>query len=88
MRRKRVQEKHDAPLARRVLPMGRQALQDGFRAVLQTEGFYDGMNGHSSAVQSITVNEAEQEYEIQTLNTLYHCNFDSLLFEDPVINFV
>lgn len=52
-----------------------------FGQFFNREGFYDGMNGHTSAVQSIRVNEAEQEYEIQTLNTLYHCSFDSLLFE-------
>ena len=52
-----------------------------FGQFFNREGFYDGMNGHSSVVQSITVNESEQEYEIQTMNTLYHCSFDSLLFE-------
>lgn len=44
-------------------------------------GLYDGLNGHSSEVKSVTINEEEEEYEIQTRNTLYHCSFDSLLFE-------
>ncbi|MCR5620565.1 MAG: hypothetical protein K6G18_01795 [Treponema sp.] len=44
-------------------------------------GFYEGMNGHSSEVMSVTINEEEEEYEIQTRNTLYHCSFDSLRFE-------
>ena len=44
-------------------------------------GLYDGLNGHSSEVMSVTITEDEEEYEIQTRNTLYHCSFDSLLFE-------
>lgn len=44
-------------------------------------GFFDGENGHTSIVQSIKINKAEKEYEIQTKNNLYHCSFDSLLFE-------
>lgn len=44
-------------------------------------GFYDGLKGYSSVVKSVTMNEEEEEYEIQTRNTLYHCSFDSLLFE-------
>lgn len=44
-------------------------------------GLYDGLNGHSSEVMSVTINEEEEEYEIQTRNTLYHCSFDSLRFE-------
>ena len=44
-------------------------------------GLYDGLNGHSSEVMSVKINEEEEEYEIQTRNTLYHCSFDTLLFE-------
>ena len=44
-------------------------------------GFYEGMNGHTSIVQSIKINQEEKEYEIQTKNNLYHCSFDSCFFE-------
>lgn len=44
-------------------------------------GLYDGLNGHSSEVKSVKINEEEEEYEIQTRNTLYHCSFDTLMFE-------
>ena len=44
-------------------------------------GFYEGMNGHTSIVQSVTINHEEKEFEIQTKNTLYHCPFDSCFFE-------
>lgn len=43
--------------------------------------FYDGMNGHTSIVQSVKINQEDKEYEIQTMNNLYHCSFDSCLFE-------
>lgn len=52
-----------------------------FGQFFNRERIDDGIIGHTSPMQSITVNEVEQEYEIQTLNTLYHCSFDSLLFE-------
>ena len=42
---------------------------------------YEGMNGHTSIVQSVTINHEEKEFEIQTKNTLYHCSFDSCFFE-------
>ena len=44
-------------------------------------GFYEGMNGHTSIVQSVKINQEEREYEIQTMNNLYHCSFDSCFFE-------
>ena len=44
-------------------------------------GFYEGMNGHTSIVQSVKIKQEEKEYEIQTMNTLYHCSFDSCFFE-------
>ncbi len=44
-------------------------------------GIYEGMNGHTSIVQSVTINHEEKEFEIQTKNTLYHCSFDSCFFE-------
>lgn len=44
-------------------------------------GFYEGMLGSSSNIKSITLDEEEKEYKIQTKNTLYHCSFDSILFE-------
>ena len=44
-------------------------------------GFYEGMNGHTSIVQSVKINQDEKEFEIQTKNTLYHCSFDSCFFE-------
>lgn len=43
--------------------------------------FFDGTVGTSSIIKEIKINEAENEYEIQTQNTLYHCSFDSILFE-------
>ena len=44
-------------------------------------GFFDGDTGRTSYIKSITLNEAENEYEIQTRNTLYHCSFDSCHFD-------
>lgn len=44
-------------------------------------GFYEGMNGHTSIVQSVKINNEEKEFEIQTQNNLYHCSFDSCFFE-------
>ena len=44
-------------------------------------GFYDGMNGHTSIVQTVKINHEEKEFEIQTMNNLYHCSFDSCFFE-------
>ena len=44
-------------------------------------GIYEGMNGHTSIVQTVTINHEEKEFEIQTKNTLYHCSFDSCFFE-------
>lgn len=41
----------------------------------------NGRNGHTSIVQSVTINHEEKEFEIQTKNTLYHCSFDSCFFE-------
>ena len=45
------------------------------------ENFFDGTVGSTSIVKKITLNEEEKEYEIQTNNTLYHCSFDSIFFE-------
>lgn len=44
-------------------------------------GFDEGMNGHTSIVQAVTINHEEKEFEIQTKNTLYHCSFDSCFYE-------
>jgi len=44
-------------------------------------GFYEGMHGRTSPIQDVKINLEENEYEIQTLNTLYHCPFDSCFFE-------
>lgn len=44
-------------------------------------GIYEGMVGHTSIVQSVKINHEEQEFEIQTENTLYHCSFDSCFYE-------
>jgi hypothetical protein len=44
-------------------------------------GFYEGIHGQTSLIQDIKINLEEKEYEIQTLNTLYHCSFDSCFFE-------
>ena len=44
-------------------------------------GLYEGMKGHTSVVQSVKINHEEKEFEIQTMNTLYHCSFDSCFFE-------
>ena len=41
----------------------------------------NGRNGHTSIVQSVSINHEEKEFEIQTKNTLYHCSFDSCFFE-------
>ena len=43
-------------------------------------GFYEGMNGHTSIVQSVKINQEEREYEIQTMNNLYHCSFERFSF--------
>ena len=42
---------------------------------------YEGMVGHTSIVQSVNINHEEKEFEILTMNTLYHCSFDSCFFE-------
>jgi hypothetical protein len=44
-------------------------------------GFYEGMNGRTSIVQTVKINHEEKEFEIQTMNNLYHCSFDSCFFE-------
>jgi hypothetical protein len=46
------------------------------------DGFANGSTGHSSPIQSVKINRAEQEYEIKTGKTLYHCSFESLSFEE------
>ena len=53
----------------------------GYGQFYNRPGFYEGMNGHTSVVQSVTINHEEKEFEIQTMNTLYHCSFDSCFFE-------
>ena len=45
-------------------------------------GFQDGQNGKTSPIQSVAINKQEKEYEIKTANTLYHCSFDSINFEE------
>lgn len=44
-------------------------------------GYPEGTYGHTSVVQSVKINHEEKEYEIQTKNNLYHCSFDSCVFE-------
>lgn len=46
------------------------------------EGVPNGHNVITSSIKSIIINEQEKEYEIQTQNTLYHCSFDSINFEE------
>lgn len=53
-----------------------------FGIFFSRKGFPDGEKGYTSPIQSVTINEQEKEYEVQTVNTLYHCSFDSINFEE------
>ena len=44
-------------------------------------GFYEGLHTRTSPIQEVKVSMKEQEYEITTMNTVYHCSFDSCFFE-------
>lgn len=44
-------------------------------------GFYEGLHTRTSPIQEVKVSMEEQEYEITTMNTVYHCSFDSCFFE-------
>lgn len=44
-------------------------------------GFYEGLHTRTSPIQEVKVLMEEQEYEITTMNTVYHCSFDSCYFE-------
>ena len=50
--------------------------------VFNKEGISNGHSVDTTPVKSVTINEDEKEYEVQTENTLYHCSFDSINFEE------
>ena len=61
---------------------GNRSAEIVFGFFFSREGAPDGKKGHTSPIRSVTTNEREREYEIQTENTLYHCSFDSINFEE------
>ena len=42
---------------------------------------YDGMSSRTSPIQEVKICPEENEYQIRTMNRVYHCSFESCFFE-------